>query len=416
MEFPTLTEIEKSESAILELAEASEQVLRNIPEYKFIMDENRISKMIIAGSVNKLYVKAKCIFNYCYASYFKDMYNDNEIKKYKAQGNYKKQWKRTLNIWKEKLTNKELFQAKLKITKEINKSNKESGKLTYMVSESGFLGILMFQGNDCILSTTFRKYITKYLKNIKKHHLDVFQQEKDRTMQEIENKLNKANEKIGVLEQKNFNNTNYINIHNNLSNLIDGIDNDILSTDMCELNIRRYNESKLTVNIFIADPCIIETKAKNSKKKIIENSDDSDEIDIIVNKTNNNNDDCKNDDVLIYSDEFDSYNLSRLKDRDINETLYFVLQKSTNIKKSKKLNYIHTIFFHNADHYKKFIEAICKNTPNKILKLKKNIFETTYANIIAFRQNTFIDLFMPDILSKIKENKEQFRSLKYETF
>ena len=416
MEFPTLTEIDKSESAILELAEASEQALRNIPEYKFIVDENRISNMIIAGTIENPYIKAKCIFNYCYDHTIKDIYdNDGNIKK-NYEKNYEKKWERTLSDWKDMLEDDDLFRAKLILTKTSNKSNKESGQLTYMISEAGLISILMSQGKKCILSTTFRKYITKYLKNIKKHHLDVFQQEKDRTMQEIENKLNKANEKIGVLEQKNFNNTNYINIHNDLSNLIDGIDNDILSTDMCELNIRRYNESKLTVNIFIADPCIIETKAKNPKKKIIENSDDSDETDIIVNKNNNDNDDCKNDDVLIYSDEFDSYNLSRLKDRDINETLYFVVQKSTNVKKSKKLNYIHTIFFHNADHYKKFIEAICKNTPDKILKLKKNIYETTYANIIAFRQNTFIDLFMPDILSKIKENKEQFRSLKYETF
>jgi hypothetical protein len=367
MEIITLHEIDKSNSSVLELAESSEAILRSIPEYALILDENKISKMIIAGTYENTFVKAKCLFNYCFAQYFKDMVSLDDKIKNKAYVNYKKQWARTLKNWTELLGDDELFQAKLILTKTKNR-NRESGQITYMISESGLLAILLSQKKDCILSTTFRKYITKFLSNIKRFHLDAFLSEKERTKDKM---IADLTNKVDELENKIFNNTNYINFHNTVHNLFERMDNELTDTDQFELNIYRVTQSKVKINVYILDPKTIK------------------------------------DDAASLYDNFDSYNLLKLNDIDINTNLYFYLNKTT-IKKTNSLNYIHTLMFYNAEHYKSFIEQLEQNNSDF---LPKDTYDTTYADIISIRQRTFIKIHESYIKEKVAKHKGKYENI-----
>jgi len=386
--------------AITDLIENVNELI-NYKEYKKIKDDNKIDKLLIYGTLKNPLINWSYIYPYIHT-------NDSKTDKHSYR------IPQSMN----KLFG-ERFAMKRKLISGYNKKGEFiKNKETWLLTEQGIINAMY--NNTSPFCISFQNFLLEFLHNLREQHLDVWKKNLSETKQIIIEQT----ERIAILEKKTFNNQNYINYKNQLSEAISTDCIDMLGdAELQELNILRNLYCKKQIDLYIVNPEYIKKPNKKPKKekKDSEQLSSDDELFDELKKDNKKKSKKKIKqeeskieliiDVIEYDDEFNIYNLINLKDVE-NTEFYFYLQNSTEIKKDKSnFNFIHTLNFHTKEHYDMFIKKI--STPEYLTHIKK-IYKLTYDTIISFRSNTFNKLHMAAIHEKIKKDNNITNDSKYE--
>lgn len=384
--------------AITDLINNTEQIMKSHPSYNNINDLDKISNILVYGNIKKPLFHVNYIYPYIYNG-------DNQKKKiYRYMKDF----------------DDKLYAIKSNIITICKNELVKSSCEMWLFTEEGLMKAL-FMGNTDFCKE-FNRFIVKFLKTIRQNEREAYENAMNTAIKE-------QTERIAVLEKKNFNNQNYINYKNQLSEAI-STDNiyTLGNSESQELNIYRTLYCKKPIDVYIVNPEYVKKpnkKQKKEKNKISYISSDDELFDELNNaqkidrpkkekiKIREEPKDEIEYDVIDYDDNFNSYNLLNLKDLE-NIEFYFYLQNSTEIKKDKSnFNFIYTLNFHNKEHYDLFIKEI--STPENLTQLKK-MYKLTYDTIISFRTTTFNKLHAKSIHDKIKKDNHINKNSKYELF
>lgn len=368
------------------LNKTSERV-EKYDEYKTLQENNKLKNILIYGNNKNPKLQVSYVYPYIYT-------ND------KNNTNMKRFIKTNFSDEDDKIDND--YVIKEKVIVGVKNGEPIKSKDVWLFTELGLMKAL-FVGKSKFCKE-FQKFILEFLKLLRDDHYELYK-----------NNLEKTTIKIDELENKLYHNQNYIKYHNDLQNIIGKVEMKESVSDKQELNVLKHIYYKKKVDVYVVNTEHMRVKPVKKTPKKRRNAVKYDADDIQESSSDDDTEHQKesdNDSILEY--EYDSFNLLNLDES--NEYLYFTFQpKSINskLKDKFKYNYIHTINFYNNDHYKLFID-------NLVTEIKqKNIYETTFSNIMSKHQKIFINMFLPDILKKVRkdpDNLTEYKNFKLKSF
>lgn len=381
--------------AITDIIYKTEQLMEKYEEYNNISTSNKIKNILVYGNIKEPLFQVSYIYPYIHKNQ-KDITNLPRYMLDFTDDLYAKKSNIVIGCMNGKLI-------------------KNSGAPAWLFTETGLMKAMFMGKSD--FCKEFQRFVVVFLKIIRQTEREAYENAMNTAIKE-------QTERIAVLEKKTFNNQNYINYKNQLSEAISTDCIDMLgNAESQELNILRSLYYKKQIDVYIVNPEYIKkpNRKPNKEKKEFGQLSSDDELfdELKKNKQKKSKKKIKQEEfkpelianIIEYDDDFNSYNLMNLKDVENNE-FYFYLQNSTEIKKDKSnFNFIHTLNFHTKEHYDMFIKKIA--TPENLTHIKK-MYKLTYDTIISFRSSTFNKLHITAIHEKIKKDNNITNDSKYE--
>lgn len=183
---PTMEIIECHNSVIADLLSDTEKILDNIDEYSNITHEYKFRNIKAYGHADSPYFQANCIFDYLFPHYLTDFDQlDTKSKKKKIKA---REWKFTDWIKKNfqdengNLIDCDIIKANIK-----RNSTDIRYYECYALSETGVL--VAFCKQKSLLATTFRKHLVQFIKNVRKYYLEIYNEERVRSIKDLTKQL-----------------------------------------------------------------------------------------------------------------------------------------------------------------------------------------------------------------------------------
>jgi hypothetical protein len=406
-----VSEIICPNSVMADLLSDTENILKTVPAYNLISQGNKFKDIKAYGSNDNPLFKSKCIFNYIQHQLFIYDTNDPVITK-TALKTISQKYYRWVKEIKELLTegmDYDYVKRKLQTKKVDGVKNNENMKETYLFTEMGLLTVLCNPKNKSELSSTFRRHIIKYIRNIKKYHEEVHDQERERSKNELiinlQQKLGDACHRIDDLEISNCYNQK-------ISVVLDKFESyseyDDLQGNKSSKEAAVLKEMYMKkIDVYVVDINYLHPHLKNknydhtdepTKKKIkkillprkrnsvlyedISDSDDDVNINDKIHNTNIDNLDYE------YDIPHTGINIHDLKNDKSEDLLYFHIQGYTAKPKTTAIYHkVSEIYVKDKIHYDDMIKDLsCLSNKSN----KPNILKCSYSNILDSNHRTLL--------------------------
>lgn len=427
--------LEYPNSVMADLINDTESILKGFQEYDDIISEYKFKNIKIYGDNNNPCFQANCIFDYLYPKYMKNFDNLTDEMKTRTKRNRKRQFTRWVSDnFEYEISNNitdEIYKASIK-----NNSSDKRYYECYVLTETGMLTAMC--SNKTELSRVFKKRLMQFIKNIRDHHITIYNEERINSNNilkkelELERGLRKELQSINncnIQLQEAFHNPSEFGDH-----------------EKTELTILR-RETQKQYYLYIVDWSYINSKfwksnkSKNksikeinkASKEIYQGIDfSSDNDDITDNKiierklTKKNNEKNTYDESEPHKNGIqDPYELFNVSLYDLinnnNQDYYFCIKpKEITSKKKDYFKFISYINIKNNIHYKAMIEIINNgnkynystsypinsetvnndrsksesnfNFADEISTPEAGVFIQSYSDIIDARNSSFINL------------------------
>jgi len=444
---PTLAIIECSNSAIADLLSDTEKILSDIEEYSNITREYKFRNIKAYGNSENPYFQANCIFDYLFPHYLKNFSQLDTQGQKTTLKNRKRQFSRWI---KENFQDENGNLVDCDIIKANIKRNADDIRYyeCYVLSETGVL--VAFCKQKSALATTFRKHLVKFIKNVRKYHLEIYNEERVRSVKDLTKQLEAEVERRQEAETKVGQSLQLFDAFHN--------PNDISDHDSKELKILQ-RETQKQYYVYVVDWRYINTKYwkkfpitkkqevklnQPPKKNQIEHTDlycginpyssDSDyesknSKKKVSTRRNKADDSEPHPDGIQESYDLFDINLGDLE-RDENEEMYFSIRiKEVSNTKKEYYKFVRFVYIKDIKHYKEMIEIILhgnvytnqtaypiNNTTEHIKKDTdvidnyntntpvSDVYKATYANVIDARNSSFINSHK-DVLMNEKKRR-----------
>ena len=374
---PQLEIIDCSNSVIADLIGDAEKILENIPEYADIISESRFRNIKAYGSSDEPCIQASCIFDYLFPRYLKNFDKSDSKEKDKLNSNRTRQFTRWIkNNFTDKGTygiNGDIYTAKIKT------NNSDSRYYNnYVLTETGVLVALCSHSENEKLALTFRQHLIKYIRNIRKYHLEISIAEREKSINEITTQLAEEIKRGDSLDAANFSMNQKIMEQHQITNLMLN-DDDPRDSDIKELHILRELLMK-PLYIYVVNPEYVKTPEKKVEKKEHKKSRSkkikmstfgmSDDSDSPIDYESDNQPVFESAFEPEFEYDYETYNHMSITIRDLEydpEKLYYMFVSKTKLKEAKNYKLVHTLRIYTKNdsektHYNMMIEIIKKGS------------------------------------------------------
>jgi hypothetical protein len=420
---PTLEIIKCTNSVIADFINDAEKLFENVSGYSDIDDNYKFRNIKVYGNSEEPCFQANCIFDYLFPKYLKNFNNLDEKEKktrIKSKKNKFTDWiKRNFNKKViEDDTEVSILNKKLISYANIKRDETDSRYYkSYTLTETGLLTALFSNDSDKTeLLDIFRDYLLLFIRNIRKYHTDVYNQERDRSIKELKIKYESERDRRQEAEKINGQN---IQLRDAFINPDDACEHQHV-----ELTILRRTAMK-QYYVYVVDWQAVNSRwhksfpTNESKSASDADDDDSDIDDKPKKKRGPSKKSAKQfDDTEPHKDgiyePYDLYDvdLRTLKRNSTDEYYIYISPKPVAESKQSHFKFLRFIYIHNTTHFKEMMDYIANGKkyinesaysvnsdlpeieyiPETVETVYKGVYQLSYSNLMDARNSSFINI------------------------